>query len=116
MMPNTWEGLMRRLFFLLACLFAVCSVNGQTTANTTSLKIKVRAALFDRDLNLKPVPRLAINLQPKAIGATAISAQTSLDGVAEVELTAGTYQLTTSKPAELFGKQYLWDFEIQVTK
>jgi S1-C subfamily serine protease len=116
MMSNTWEGSMRRLFFLLACLFAVCSVHAQTNANATSLKIKVRAALFDRDLNLKPVPRLAISLQPKAAGTSPISAQTSLDGVAEVELPAGTYQLTTSKPAELFGKQYLWDFEIQVTK
>jgi hypothetical protein len=107
---------MRRLFFLLACLFAFCSVYAQTNASPASLKIKIRAALFDRDLNLKPVPRLSISLQPKTAGATSVSAQTSLDGVAEVELPAGSYQLTTSKPAELFGKQYLWDFEIQVTK
>ena len=114
-MSYTWEGSMRRFLLLLVCLCGVVSVHAQTTANST-FKIKIRVALFDRDLNLKPVPRLAINLQPRSSGAAAISAQTSLDGIADAELAAGTYQLTTSKPAELFGKQYLWDLEIKVTK
>lgn len=87
----------------------------QPATSGTAVKIKIRAALFDRDLNLKPVPRLAITLKPKAAGAP-LAAQTTLDGIAEVEAPTGVYQLTTDKPAELFGKQYLWDLEINITK
>ncbi len=87
----------------------------QPGTSGTAVKIKIRAALFDRDLNLKPVPRLAITLKPKAAGAP-LAAQTTLDGIAEVEAPTGVYQLTTDKPAELFGKQYLWDLEINITK
>ncbi len=99
--------------FLLCVLAAVFSQPSPRPA--APVKIKIRAALFDRDLNLKPVPRLLITLKPTTAGAP-VTAQTTLDGVAEVELPAGAYQLTTDKPAELFGRQYLWDLEVRVTK
>ncbi len=106
----------RALFLLLFVIWASTFVlPQQPAASATSVKIKIRAALFDRDLNLKPVPRLAISLKPKTAGA-AFATQTTLDGLAEVEVPTGVYQLTTDKPAELFGKQYLWDLEINITK
>jgi Trypsin-like peptidase domain len=108
---------MRRPLLLALFLFCVLAVvfSQQAPAPAAPVKIKIRAALFDRDLNLKPVPRLAITLKPKS-GAAPFTTQTTLDGVAELELPAGTYQLTTDKPAELFGKQYLWDLEVNITK
>jgi hypothetical protein len=103
----------RLVFFLL---FVVgIAFSQQTSVPAAPVKIKIRAALFDRDLNLKPVPRLLINLTPKLAGPP-LTTQTSLDGVAEPELPLGAYHLTTDKPAELFGKQYLWDLEITISK
>jgi hypothetical protein len=108
---------MRRVVLLAASFFCLLPLllSQQAAVSGPSIKIKIRVALFDRDLNLKPVPRLIVTLKPKAAGAP-VTAQTTLDGVAELELPAGAYQLTTDKPAELFGKQYLWDLEVDVTK
>ncbi len=106
---------MRRVVLFAASLLLLCPFVLFCQQNPAPpLKIKIRAALFDRDLNLKPVPRLVITLKP-TMGAS-VTAQTTLEGVAELELPPGTYQLITDKPAELFGKQYLWDLEVQVTK
>ena len=101
---------MRRVLLLAASFFCFLPflLSQQAAVSGPPIRIKIRAALFDRDLNLKPVPRLAITLKPEAAG-TPVTAQTTLDGVAELELPAGAYHLTTDKPAELFGKQYLWD-------
>jgi hypothetical protein len=108
---------MRRAVLLV--LFLVCALaialSQPSPVPAAPVKIKIRAALFDRDLNLKPVPRLIINLTPKVPGPP-LTTQTSLDGVAELELPLGAYQLTTDKPAELFGKQYLWDLAITISK
>jgi len=108
---------MRRVVLLV--LFLLCALaiahSQQSPVPSTPVKIKIRAALFDRDLNLKPVPRLVIIVKPKLSGLP-LTTQTTLDGVAELELPRGAYQLTTDKPAELFGKQYLWDLEITVSK
>lgn len=108
---------MRRAVLLAASFFCLVPFlfSQPNPVTAPPVKIKIRAALFDRDLNLKPVPRLAITLKPTATGAP-VTAQTTLDGVAELELPVGTYQLTTDKPAELFGKQYLWDLEVKVTR
>jgi hypothetical protein len=107
---------MRRAMLLLASCFCLLPFlfSQPNPMSAPPLNIKIRVALFDRDLNLKPVPRLVITLKPAS--GVPVTAQTTLDGVAEVELPAGTYQLTTDKPAELFGKQYLWDLEVKVTK
>jgi Trypsin-like peptidase domain len=100
------------LFFLCALALALSQ---QLPIPDAPVKVKIRAALFDRDLNLKPVPRLVIALKPK-LSAPPLTTQTSLEGTAELELPLGAYQLTTDKPAELFGKQYLWDLEITISK
>lgn len=108
---------MRRTVLLV--LFLLCALavvfSQPSPVPSAPAKIKIRVALFDRDLNLKPVPRLVISLKPKPSGPP-LTAQTTLDGVAELELPLGAYQLTTDKPAELFGKQYFWDLEVTISK
>ena len=88
--------------------FLTSAVFGQT------VKVKVRAALYDRDLNIKPVPRLVIKLAPAAPGTQPVSLQTNLDGIAEAEVPAGKYKVITDKPVELFDKSYRWEFEAEL--
>lgn len=81
------------------------------------VKAKVRAGLFDRDLNLKPVPNLTVNLVAVDAQAKApITVQTNFDGIAEVELPPGKYRVTTGKAVEFFDKSYLWDLEVDLSR
>lgn len=102
---------MRRL--LVAATF-VCFVTGVSAAE--NVQAKIRAALYDRDLNLKPVPRLLLKLVPTAPGAQEITVQTTLDGIAETEVPAGSYSRVADKPVEMFDKTYPWEFEASFTK
>jgi hypothetical protein len=43
--------------------------------------------------------------------AAAINVETTLDGIAEIEVPPGKYRVLTEKPVELFDKSFLWDFE-----
>ncbi len=107
---------MRRTCFTLALVVLLAS-GCFAQAPGDFVKVKIRAALFDRDLNLKPVPRMAITLRAlDAPQQAPLLAQTTLDGIAEVELKAGRYQLTTEKPIELVGKSYLWTLEVNLVK
>jgi S1-C subfamily serine protease len=81
-----------------------------------NVKVKVRAALYDRDLNVKPVPHLVVKLVPSAPGVQTVSVQTTLDGLAEAELPAGNYHVVTDSPVELFDKSYRWEFDAVFTR
>jgi S1-C subfamily serine protease len=81
-----------------------------------NVKVNVRAALYDRDLNLKPVPHLTVKLMPAATGAQTVTLQTSLDGIAEVDLPAGSYRVVTDVPVELFDKSYRWEFDVSLSR
>jgi S1-C subfamily serine protease len=81
------------------------------------VKTKVRAGLYDRDLNLKPVPNLTVSLVASEAPAKApITVQTNLDGIAEVELPPGKYRVTTEKAVEFFDKSFLWDLEADLSR
>jgi hypothetical protein len=97
--------------FLLAALGLLISA-----ASAQNVKVTVRAALYDRDLNVKPVPRLEIKLVPQAPGAQPLTVQTTLDGVAETELPPGKYKLITERPVELFDKSYRWELDVEFAK
>jgi hypothetical protein len=98
------------LLVLLPVFFLPCSA--QTPQPVT---VRIRAALFDRDLNVKPVPRLQISIRSlDEPNAPATEIRTSLDGTAEVSLAPGKYQLTTTSDAQLFGKSYRWDLPVTV--
>lgn len=105
--------MLRRVASLLLSLLVSIPLFSQSP----NVKVKIRAALYDHDLNLKPVPHLAIGLHnPETATAEPIAAQTNLDGVAEIEVPPGRYQLTTSKPVEMQGKTYLWKVDLNLTK
>lgn len=101
-------------FCPLFLAFAACLAPAQAPL----VKVKIRAAVYDRDLNLKPVPHLELSFRSldkdKEQSAPTVI-QTSLDGTAETELPPGQYQVSTSKPLEFQGKTYLWDLTVQLS-
>jgi len=100
-------------FVLLTPIF----LQAQSATVPATIKVKVKAALYDRDLNLKPVPHLALSLhnldQEKA---EPVTLQTSFDGLAEADLPSGRYALSTSVPIEFQGRSYTWDIQLTLTK
>jgi hypothetical protein len=103
-----------KIRLLSFALFGICLT--VATAQNSTVRVKVRAALYDRDLNLKPIPNLALKLVPTAPStAVPIKVQTTLDGIAEVTVPQGKYRVLTEKPVELFDKSFLWDFEVEFT-
>jgi hypothetical protein len=98
-------------------LFSLVLFASLVAAQTVEVKLKIRAALYDRDLNLKPVPRLVVKLTPAEPSTGApITLQTSLDGVVESAIRPGKYHVTTEKATELFDKSYRWDFDAELTR
>ncbi len=90
---------------------------GLICAQTSQVKLKVRVALYDRDLNLKPVPRLVVKLTPASPSTPSpIFLQTSLDGIVETTITPGAYHVSTDVPAELFNNSYRWDFDADLSR
>jgi S1-C subfamily serine protease len=79
-------------------------------------KLKVRAVLVDKDLNLKPVPKLVIVLAPfeGPVGAT-VAGKTGFDGNGELQLAPGKYHLSTPEPIEFQGKKYSWEVDVMVS-
>jgi hypothetical protein len=95
-------------FLLMAFLSGVCFAQ--------NVKVKIRAALYDRDLNLKSLPHLIVKLVPAVARAQTVTIQTNLDGVAETEVQAGNYRVITDSPVELFDKSYRWEFDASFTR
>jgi S1-C subfamily serine protease len=79
-------------------------------------RLKVLAILFDKDLNQKPVPKLAFVLAPfeGPVGET-ITGKTGFDGAAELRLAPGKYRLSTPEPVEFQGKKYSWEIDVTVS-
>jgi S1-C subfamily serine protease len=102
---------------IVALLLVLCSLPVMAQEAPVRVSLKVRAALYDRDLNIKPVPRLAVKLTPMApTSGEAVTLITSLDGIVETTMAAGKYRVTTEKGVELFDKSYKWDLEVEFTK
>jgi S1-C subfamily serine protease len=92
-------------FAFLACAFAL-------PAQQSSVKVRVRIVLVDKDLNQKPVPFLVVSL--KGAVKTA-EVKTGLDGTAEASLPRGIYTVTTPKAVELAGKRFSWNLQVKLS-
>src|SRR5216684_8411979 len=99
-------------------LAVVCLLSTASSAwsQTESAKLKVRAVLVDKDLNQKPVPKLAFIVAPfeGPVGAT-VTGKTGFDGNGELQLAPGKYHLSTPEPIEFQGKKYSWEVDVTVT-
>jgi hypothetical protein len=93
------------LFVFLACAFGL-------PAQQSSVKVRIRIVLVDKDLNQKPVPFFVVSL--KGVVKTA-EVKTGLDGTAETSLPRGIYAVTTPKAAELAGKRFSWNLQVKLS-
>ncbi|HKF21869.1 MAG TPA: S1C family serine protease [Candidatus Angelobacter sp.] len=85
-------------------------------AQAPAVRLTVRAILIDKDLNQKPVPRLALVFtRLDGTPAEAITIKTGFDGTAEAKLPAGKYHIATPEPVEFQGKRYSWQQDLVVT-
>jgi len=104
--------------FIALSLAVVCLLSSAPSSwsQTESTKLKVRAVLVDKDLNLKPVPKLVIVLAPfeGPVGAT-VTGKTGFDGNGELQLAPGKYHLSTPEPIEFQGKKYSWEVDVTVS-
>ncbi len=81
------------LFFLLACACAL-------PAQQSTVKVRVRIVLVDKDLNQKPVPFFVVSLKG---GVKTAEVKTGLDGTAETSLPRGIYTVTMELAGEVIG-------------
>lgn len=90
---------------------------GALQAQEPLARLKVRAALVDQNLNIKPIPKLALQLRrlDGPAGVQPIALSTGFDGLAELGVPAGRYQLMTPQPVEFQGKSYAWDLEVRIS-
>lgn len=76
--------------------------------------LKVNAQLVDKNLNLKPVPKLKLSVREvSSTRRTPLS--TGFDGIAEISLACGTYNINSDEPIEFEGKQFRWDTKVTLT-
>jgi len=104
---------MIKLSFLL--IFLVCLAS-TAWSQADSARLRVRAVLVDKDLNQKPVPKLAFVLArfEGPVGES-VAGKTGFDGNSELQLAPGKYRLSTPESVEFQGKKYSWDLEITVS-
>jgi S1-C subfamily serine protease len=82
-------------------------------AQTDSCPFSIVAQLVDKDLNLKPVPKLKISL--REVNATRKHGfSTDFQGLLKDQLPYGTYKLETGEPIEFAGKMYSWDISVKL--
>jgi len=105
-----------RIIALSLAVVSLLSSAPSTLSQTESAKLKVRALLVDKDLNQKPVPKLAFVLTPfeGPVGA-AVTGKTGFDGNGEVQLAPGKYHLWTPESIEFQGKKYSWEMDVTVS-
>lgn len=101
---------MRRGIWGTVLISLACSL---APAQEQNAKLTIKAALVDKDLNVKPVPKLVLSLRSTQ-GGTVINAVTGFNGTAEVKLPAGQYHVTSAQPVEFQGKKYTWKIDFQV--
>ncbi len=77
----------------------------------SAANLTIRVALVDKDLNIKPVPQLALKITDENGSTPVVEARTKLDGSVILKLAPGRYRIESSRPVLYQGKSYLWRIE-----
>ncbi len=116
---------MKSLFCLVVCLLTYAPLAAQVTTAppnsaspavrpTATGTLKVRAALVDKDLNVKPIPKLVLILRDNAQPTNQLTFVTDFDGQSTVSRVFGNYILTTAHPVDFQGKRYSWSIPVTI--
>jgi S1-C subfamily serine protease len=102
------------VYLLMAGLLFSPSTSARPQAAAAPVDVKVRVVLVDKDLNQKSVPFYVVDVRPEGASNAPIEVKTDLDGKAEKSIAAGRYTISSSKPIDLGGKRYSWNFAVQI--
>jgi S1-C subfamily serine protease len=80
------------------------------------LRLILRAALVDKELNVKPVPQFTLRIYRMDEPSSAAELQTRLDGTVEVDVPAGNYRVESVRPLAYRGKSYSWRVDVSVSR
>lgn len=84
---------------------------GVAGARGEPCSLKVNAQLVDKNLNLKPVPKLKLSIREET-ATRASQASTGFDGTVDLNLACGTYLVRSDESIEFEGKQFKWDVKV----
>src|SRR5450755_2681668 len=91
--------------------------NGQPSPGAAGgpWRLLLRAALVDKDLNVKPIPRFALKIYRVEEPASTLEVRTTLGGTAEVDLPPGNYRVESVHPLAYQGKSYSWRVNVALS-
>jgi len=92
------------------------ATNSMAPQSSESLRLIVRAALVDKDLNVKPIPRLALRIYRMGDQSPTAEVRTALDGTVFVELPSGAYRIQSVQPLSYQGKAYSWHVDFVLSR
>jgi S1-C subfamily serine protease len=75
----------------------------------------VKAALFDRDLNMKPIAKYKFAISSNDPGVESrLEFATSFEGTASFSIKPGNYEIVSLEPLDFQGKRYSWKLQVNV--
>jgi S1-C subfamily serine protease len=78
-----------------------------------SCSFQVVAQLVDKNLDLKPIPKLKVFMR-ELVATRSIAFSTGFDGRLQGQLPCGEYVLTTNDPIEFDNKKYSWELKVNL--
>jgi hypothetical protein len=75
----------------------------------------VIAQLVDKNLDLKPVPKLKLSMRDE-VATRSTPFSTGFDGQVKAQLPCGSYALKTGEPIEFEGKRFSWDIKVKLVQ
>lgn len=100
---------------VFVCMWVFCFAS-LAYPQTNVAKLKLRAILIDKDLSLKPIPKLAFVLAPfEGPTGEQVTGKTGFDGNVELQVAPGKYRLSTPTSVEFQGRTYSWEMDITVS-
>jgi len=121
----TWT--LKALRFAVAVFAAAALSLGQTAvaqdavvpspaaAASASGTLRLRVALVQPDLTVRPVPRWNFSITAADGRANAVTVTTNFSGEAEVALAPGRYVVRSQQPVSFGGREFIWAAECVIT-
>ena len=103
---------LKPIITIIVCLFSLTSYS----AEQEKVKLTIRAILVEDSLELKPIPRMpiqVISLNPNS--KKSVEAITSFTGVVELHLEPGKYNIQSKRIITFMDSRYRWDETVELS-
>jgi len=95
--------------FITALALPASNIQGASSG-----ELEVFVALVDSDLQVKPVPKMSLEVVSSDTGQV-FRGSTGFDGVLKLQLPPGVYSVQSVEPIAFEGKKYSWKLEATVS-